>query len=318
MASLRLLFLRLSLLGLAIALGAPSVYAAEAVYPPGSRIGMVPPAGMVASNNFIGFEDASANAAIILAALPAEAYAELEKSVSADALKRQGVILEKRESMLLPTGKAFVVIGRQEIDKTKVRKWILIGSSSNLTALVTVQIPDSAKDVYSDATVRATLSTLAIRATVPVDEQLSLLPFRVAERAGFEIAGVMPGRAVVLRDAPADARPAPLSHIFVSIAPGGPSQTSARDTFASDLVAAIPNIREMRVATSESLRILGQPGHQILAQAKEPGSGTDLTIVQWLRFGGGAYLQMVGIARADAWRDAYPRFRAVRDGIEPR
>jgi hypothetical protein len=43
-----------------------------------------------------------------------------------------------------------------------------------------------------------------------------------------------------------------------------------------------------------------------------------LTVVQWLRFGGSAYLQMIGIARADAWKDAYPRFRSVRDGIEAR
>jgi hypothetical protein len=43
-----------------------------------------------------------------------------------------------------------------------------------------------------------------------------------------------------------------------------------------------------------------------------------LTVVQWLRFGGSAYLQMIGITRADAWKDAYPRFRSVRDGIEAR
>jgi hypothetical protein len=42
------------------------------------------------------------------------------------------------------------------------------------------------------------------------------------------------------------------------------------------------------------------------------------TVVQWLRFGGGGYMQIVGIARADAWKDAYPRFRSVRDGIEGR
>jgi hypothetical protein len=45
---------------------------------------------------------------------------------------------------------------------------------------------------------------------------------------------------------------------------------------------------------------------------------TDLTVVQWLRFGGGAYLQVVGISRVDAWQTAYPRFRTVRDSIEPR
>jgi hypothetical protein len=27
---------------------------------------------------------------------------------------------------------------------------------------------------------------------------------------------------------------------------------------------------------------------------------------------------MVGIARTEAWKDAYPRFRSVRDGIDTR
>jgi len=85
-----------------------------------------------------------------------------------------------------------------------------------------------------------------------------------------------------------------------------------------DVFAAIPNVRDVRVMTSEPLRILGQHGHQILAQAKDATGATSLTLVQWLRFGGGGYLQVVGMARVEAWQEAYPRFRAVRDGIEPR
>ena len=74
----------------------------------------------------------------------------------------------------------------------------------------------------------------------------------------------------------------------------------------------------LRVTSSESLRIVGQPGHQIMAQARDGAGMTDLTVVQWLRFGGDAYLQVVGISRVDAWQTAYPRFRTVRDSIEPR
>ena len=59
-----------------------------------------------------------------------------------------------------------------------------------------------------------------------------------------------------------------------------------------------------------------QQGHEIQATAKDPSTGADLTLVQWLRFGGGAYLNLVGIARTDAWTPAYSRFRAVRDGID--
>jgi hypothetical protein len=310
------------LIFLALALGAPPAWAAEVAYPPGSRIGLAPPSGLVASRSFFGFEDPNTNVAIILVALPVEAYADLDKTITADALKRQGVTLESREAVPLSTGKAFLVIGRQEVEKTKIRKWILVAASPALTALVTVQMPEAAKASYPDAAIRAALASLAIRAAVPVDEQLGLLPFKVGEFAGFRIAGVVPGRAVMLSDAAADAPGPPGAamepHLLVTIAPGGPGQGTERDAFARDVFATIPNLKEIRVTTSESLRMGGQQGHQILANARDATSGAALTVVQWLRFGGGAFLQLVGIARAEAWKDAYPRFRTVRDGIEPR
>ena len=87
----------LLLLGLVgLALPAFSARAADVVYPPGSRLGLVPPTGMVTSNNFFGFEDADTGAAIILASLPAEAFSELESGMTADALRRQGMTLERR------------------------------------------------------------------------------------------------------------------------------------------------------------------------------------------------------------------------------
>ena len=321
-AMTRIRWLLVYLVFLALALGTSAVHAADPAFPPGSRIGLAPPAGMVPSKNFFGFEDPNSNVAIILVALPAEAYADLDKTVNADALKRQGVTLETREALPLSTGKAFLVVGRQEIEKTKIRKWILIAASPALTALVTVQIPEAAKTGYPDAAIRAALGTLAIRAVVPVEEQLGLLPFKVAELAGFHIGGVVPGRAVMLSDAGGDAPGPPGTtmepHLFVTIAPGGPAQTAERDAFARDVFATVPNLKDIRITTSEPLRMGGQQGHQILADARDLTGTATLTVVQWLRFGGGAYLQMVGIARAEAWKDAYQRFRSVRDGIEPR
>ena len=311
-------FLRPLLVVLALVAAAAPANAAEVIYPPGSRLGLAPPEGMATSTSFFGFEDLSASAAIILAALPAEAYSELDRTMNADVLKAQGIVFEKREPMTLASGRAFVVMGYQQIEKTKIHKWILIASSPALTALVTAQIPDPARTVYSDSAIRAALSSLAIRSAVPADEQLGLLPFKISDLAGFEIGGVLPGRAVVLGDPPVQATPQPQPHIFVSVGAGGPSQTSDRDAFAREVFATIPNVRDVRVTSSEPLRIVGQPGHQIMAQARDGAGMTDLTVVQWLRFGSGAYLQVVGISRVDAWQAAYPRFRTVRDSIEPR
>ena len=318
MAGIRRLLTALALF--ALASGAAPLCAAEVSYPAGSPLGLVPPAGMKASQSFFGFEDPDNQVAVIMVALPTQAYAELEKSITADALKRQGVTLETREAMPLPSAKAFLVTGRQEVDKAKIRKWILVAGFPTVTALVTVQAPDAAKAVYTDAVLRAALATLTSRAVVPVEEQLGLLPFKVAELGGFRVGGVIAGRAVMLSDAPATGSPMNTlePHIFVAVGSGGPAQATEREAFARDAFGTIPNLKDIHITTSESLRISSQQGHQIIASARDTTGTSELTVVQWLRFGGGAYLQMVGIARTEAWKDAYPRFRAVRDGIEPR
>jgi hypothetical protein len=319
-----MLSIRRCLLVGALTLAATAAYATDVVYPPGSRIGLVPPAGMATSKNFFGYEDPAKNVGIILATLPVDAHAELERTITVDALKKQGITQETRESLSLAGGKAFLVIGRQEVEKTRLRKWFLVAGTPTLTALVTVQVPEPAKAAYPDATIRTALRSLTVRTTIPVEEQLSLLPFRVGELAGFGVGGIVPGRAVMLSDGISDAPGAPAPggrlepHIFVAVAAGGPAQAGERENFARDVFAAVPNLREARITTSEPLRISGQHGHQIFANARDPGTGAALMVVQWLRFGGGAYLQLVGVARADVWKDAYPRFRQVRDAIEPR
>ncbi|MEA2989023.1 MAG: hypothetical protein QOG83_1734 [Alphaproteobacteria bacterium] len=310
--------LRCSLLLCLLALPLPA-QAADVVYPPGSRIGLAPPPGVELSRRFFGFEDAAQSVAIVIVELPRQAYPDVEKSANNETLKKQGITVEKREALSLPSGKAFLVIGRQEIDNIRLRKWIMAGSAPDLTAMVTAQIPDAAKRAYPDAAVRAAFTSIAVRAIVPVEEQLGLLPFRVGELAGFRVGGVLAGRALMLTDGAADATDSGLdAHMVVAVAPGAPAQAADRDAFARDVFGNIPNLREVRIGSSEPLRVGGLQGHQIMAAGKDARTGADITIVQWLRFGGGAYLHMVGVARQDAWTPAYARFRQVRDSIEPR
>ena len=297
----------------------PAAWAADVVFPPGSRLGIAPPAGMTPSHSFFGFEDRTHNVAIVIVTLPPEAYAELDKNTDAETLKKQGVTFDKREEFSVPAGKAFLVIGRQEVDQIKLHKWIVVASLPDLTAIVTAQIPDDANAAYPEDVIRAALSSLTVRASVPVEEQLSLLPFKVGDLAGFRVGGVLAGRAVMLTDAAPEASSSTTSaQMVVAIAPRAPAQSADRDAFARDVFSTVPNLRDVRITSAEPLRIGGQQGHQIMAQGKDNTSGADVTIVQWLRFGGNVYMHLIGVAPRDAWTPAYARFRQVRDGIEPR
>ena len=298
----------------------------EVIFPVGSRVGLVPPPGMVASKTFDGFADPAKDAAILIAVLPTEAYAQIEKVIESDALKKQGVTVDKREPMQLSFGKGILLVGRQVSEKAHFKKWLLVASASDLTAMVTIQVPDP-DSAYSDRALRAALATLAVRAKVPEEEELSLLPFSVGDLAGFHVDDVLRGRAVMLRDAVAAADAGKETgketnprgfdaRMLIAAVPGGPSEADQRADFARLMFNEIGGIRQVRITMSEPLRIGGQAGFQTMAEAQDVRSGADVRVIQWLRFGGGGYLQMVGVGGADSWTTVLARLRTVRDSVE--
>ena len=292
--------------------------AADVIFPAGSRLGLVPPPGMVPSRTFQGFEEPGTKAAILLTTLPADAYEQLAKSMVPETMKKEGIEVERREAFELPAGKGFVLTGRQTIEKERYRKWLLIASADDLTALVNVQVPEQATN-YSAEAVRAAFATLAVRAQIPEAEQLTLIPFRIGELAGFHVEDVLPGRAIVLVDPPSQtadgASATAKARMFISALPGGPGEAADRDNFARVAFGQIVGIKDVRLQDAGPLRITNQPGYQTLAKAKDAGTGIDVMVVQWLRFGSGGFLRMIGIARADVWPEMFGRLRAVRDGV---
>jgi len=275
---------------------------------------------------FFRFSDPDKDAAILIAALPAAAYSQIEKTMDTEALRKQGITLDKREPMQLSIGKGFLFTGWQVVDQARYRKWLLLAAASDLTALVTVQVPEH-ENAYSDPIVRAALATLAVRPTVPQAEELSLLPFAVGDLAGFKIDSVLPGRALVLSDVqgegPNDSAKGPSerdlnARVLLAAMPGGPKEPDDRANFARLSFNEITGVRNVHITMSEPLRIGGQPGYQTMAEAKDARSGNDVMVVQWLRFGSGGFLQMTSVARADNWIGVLARLRAIRDSVEPK
>jgi len=91
-----------------------------------------------------------------------------------------------------------------------------------------------------------------------------------------------------------------------------------RGRFAAQIVSSIPGVRDGRITMSEPVRIDGQPGFETRIDAVSGKDNTPVTIVQWLRFGGQSSLRIIGSSPRDQWAKAFPRFRALRDGIQPR
>jgi hypothetical protein len=175
-----------------------------------------------------------------------------------------------------------------------------------------VEVPEAARSVYTDAIVEQALKSVTFR-KAPIAEQLAMLPFTLGDLAGFHVRQVAPSGVVVLSEKE-DGAPLAQGFVVVSVAPGGPTTADERARFAQDLIRNAP-VRDLTITSGETMRIKGVPGNEVRATAK----GADdkpVSLVQWLRFGSGGFMRIVAVSPKEEWDALFPRFRAVRDGVE--
>jgi hypothetical protein len=310
--------LRPALFALALLAAAPA-HAADPVFPPASRIGLAAPAGFTPSKRFAGFENPFASALIAVTELPADAYADVEKGFADEALKSRGWTIKLREPLTFKDGKGFFIAGPQESQGQKRYEAVMVATTGGITAIVSVQMVEESSATITDAVLRDMFKTLTIRATVPESERLAILPYKIGNLAKFRLVKSAPQGVALLTDGPKDEVAAvEQPFMLIALAPGATPKPEERDAFARRTFSSAPGIKDVKITRAEPLRMGQAQGYEIVADAKDATSGTDVTTVQWLRFGQNAYMQMFAIVKKSAWNDVFPRLRQIRDSIEPR
>jgi hypothetical protein len=279
----------------------------------------LPPAGFVPSKRLSGFENPEASALIALNELPVEAYPDVEKGFTDEALKTRGWTVQVREPVTLKDGKGFFLAGPQESNGQKRYESVMVAQMGGITSLISVQMIEASHATITDAVVRDMFKTVTIRPTVPESERLEVLPYKIGNLAKFRIVRSAREGVAVLTDGPKDEVVAvEQPFLLIGVAPGAAPKPEERDAFARRVFSSAPGIKEVKITRSEPLRLGQAQGYEIVADAKDASTGTEVTTVQWLRFGQNAHLQMFAIVRKSAWKDVFPRLRQIRDSIEPR
>src|SRR5215217_6942723 len=231
----------------AFGLAAPA-YAADPVFPVNSRIGLVTPAGFTPSNKFPGFENPQASAAILLVELPGDAYADVEKGFTDEALKARGMTVQLREPLTFKDGQGFLVSGPQESGGQKRYDSILIANAGGITSIVSVQMIEASHATITDAVVRDTFKSLAIRQQVPESERLAVLPFKIGDLAKFRIVRSAREGVAILTDGPNDEVTAvEQPFVLIGVAPGAAPKPEERDAFARRVLGTAPGIKDIKV-----------------------------------------------------------------------
>jgi hypothetical protein len=293
-------------------------FAADPVYPPGLRIGMAPLVGLAPAKTFPGFETEDHSVKVLIAELPAAAYNEIKTAFKANSFPGPNPI--KPESLQTTAGEGFYTAENAKDGDAPVRRYSMIVPGDTFSGYIAMQIPENATRIYSDDAVRQMFATAVVRKEVPVEEQLGLLPFKIAELSAFKnVRTLAPGVAILLADGDEETGIEASSFMVIGTIASAPTQPEERGRFAQQAAGQIPGLRDARITMSEPLRIDGAPGYETRVEATSGKANTLVTVVQWLRFGSGNQaLRIIASTPRDDWSKAFPRFRAVRDGIQPR
>ena len=308
--------LRLLSFGLCL-IAAGSAFAADRVFPRGSRIGLVPPADMDVQRGLTGFRNVRTGASILAIEMPPDAFPSLAATLSDDALKMQGFALKGRDAPTIGSTKAILVTGEQTDNGRTVQKTLLLAADPGMTALVVGQLPQGASP-QDLASLEAALKTVAFRSPLTIDEQVASLPFRIGDIAGFRPIRAMAGNSILLTDGPSDViREAAQPVLIVAQSFGPPPAVEQREAFARQALISNNFIKDAVIERSQPFRQAGGDWHEIVAKAKEMGSGMPVVVMQTIRFDRDGYMRSIGIVRAEDRDGTLPRFRKLVDSIRP-
>jgi hypothetical protein len=305
----------LAALALFVSSAVPAV-AADAVFPPGLRLGMVPLIGLGKAKTFPGFESEDQSVKVLVTELPPDAYGEVANAFKANPTGTGGVKPDKIET---PAGLAYYTTETGKTGDTVVKRYSMIVPGRGFSGYVAVQIPENATKIYSDEAVRQMFATAVTRTEVPVDEQLGQMPFRITDLADFQnVRTLAPNTSIILADGDETTGFEPKPFVIIGLIGSTPQQADDRARFAQEAATQIPGVRDARITMSEPIRINGQPAYETRIDGVSGKDKTEVTVVQWIRFGGGTSLRIIASAPRDQWSAAFTRFRAVRDGIQPK
>ncbi len=290
--------------------------AADVVFPPGLRVGLVPLPGLEAAPDFTGFQSADKALKVGVLEIPEAAFAAFETAAKDGQTIGAGVKPETFESA---AGKSYLAIESGKDGDDPVRSFSLVVAGDKYTGYVIAQIRNGAEKNYPDDAIRKMLATTVTRKEVPVAEQLAQLPFKVTELGGFKtVRSLAQQTSVLLTDGTEDATLDSSPYMVIGFIPVTADTPDEKARLAEQVATTIPGLRESRITSSEPIRIDSGSSFETRISGVTGKNDTPISVVQWLRFGGSATLRIIASSRREEWADAFPRFRAVRDGVQPR
>lgn len=302
---------------LACCLPAVGSAAQDTVFPPGSRIGLTPPEGLVLSSDFTGFMDQEARTSILIASMPKDAFEEVVASMTAERLAAQGMTLVGPCDNVTTGVESRCFRVTQRGGGLLFQKWLLVARFDRETAMIVVNLPDAVmtNGVYTAAAIETALSSLAYSETLASDP-LDALPFTIEEGELLTFQRTLGGSAAAFVGAPVAGYPQPLWIVASSLDDNAPAREIGFSRMAFQQIAGLS---ESEVTDETPYASAGLEGHILEGTGTDEESGSALYVFQAVLVdAGGKYYRLVGLVPAREKSVYRAEFLRLTDTLQPR
>lgn len=302
---------------LACSLPALLARADDAVFPPGSRIGLTPPAGLVLSSDFTGFMDQEASTSILIASMPKDAFGEVVAGMTAERLATQGMTLVGPCDNVTTSVESRCFRVTQTAGDLLFQKWLLVARFESETAMIVVNLPDvvMTDGIYSAAAMETALSSLAYSETLASDP-LDALPFTIEEGELLTFKRTLGGSSAAYVGVPVAGYPQPIWIVASSLDDSAPAREVA---FSRMAFQQITGLSEAEVTDETPYASAGLEGHILEGKGTDEESGSALYVYQAVLVdAGGKYYRLVGLV-PDREKSVYrTEFLRLTQTLRPR
>lgn len=285
-------------------LAMPTAFAQDAQKVAGTTVTMTPPEGFSPADGFAGFVNQETEASILIAELPAEAYAQLrplfeDQNLAATAFASQGVVVSALAKVATDAGEEIPLLsGTQSAGGVTFDKWIAL-LHGDKTVMVTVQAPQETG--MAQETVEAMMRSVSLGAPATVEEKIAALPFSISPVEPFRVVDTIAGSGVLMTAGPLDVDPDGTQPLLITVMQvSQPIDRSQQAEVAEMLLLQTNGLAAAEIEVRESVQFAGTEGVLLSGTAQE--DGRERRFVQYFSVGAdGRFVRLIATADKDAF-----------------
>lgn len=274
---------------------------------PGTKVRLVPPAGLPPTNQFPGFFDEESNASILVTEMPAP-YSEMSKAFTKEALALKGITLISKEEISIGEKPGVLLHLRQEA-RIVVLKWLVMTGNETEVVMITGTFPEDLKTRWSSP-LRTSVLAAKWDATLKTDPLAGLL-FTIQDDPELKFAKRISNMIALTYNGEFPGKPNNDPLLIV-----GPTimrnMIADKKGFSERRLYQHTGVSVSEIKSVNEVAIAGLQGYEIVAEGKQtkPVIGSVL-IYQTILFDSDSYFLLVGFAPMDKEKKYLEIFQRV-------